>query len=217
MKLNTNKRKKLLIVLAAVVALSVIAGIVAIIITVNANKQEAEDKNIVRGVSIASSPTKTVYYVGEAFDPTGTKIQVLTNSANYTYFVDWDQLTFEGFDSSVANEKLTITVSYKGYTTTFNVEVKDHEPETPTLTGLEVYNFETTYQLEEWNKYGPNSTGAYIRCIYSDGSVVEDIVLKDKYIFGVTKLSSAGATEITIKYSDGVTTVETTVEITVTN
>lgn len=217
MKLNTNRRKKLLIALAVVVALAVIVGVVAIIITVNANKQEAEDKNIVRGISIASSPAKTVYYVGEAFDPTGTKIQVLTNSANYTYFVDWTQLTFEGFDSSVANEKLTITVSYKGYTTTFNVVVKEHEPETPTLTGIEVYNFETTYPLDEWNKYGPNSTGAYIRCIYSDGSVVEDIVLKDKYIFGVTKLSSAGATEITIKYSDGVTTVETTVEITVTN
>ena len=199
------------------VALAVIAGVVAIIVTVNANKQEAEDKNIVRGISIASSPAKTEYYVGEAFDPTGTKIQVLTNSANYTYFVDWKELTFEGFDSSVANEKLTITGSYRGYSTTFNVEVKEHEPETPTLTGIEVYNFETTYPFVEWNKYGPNSTGTYIRCIYSDGSVVGDIILKDKYIFGVTKLSSAGTTEITIKYNDGVTTVETTVEITATN
>lgn len=219
MKLNSNRKKKtLIIVLAIVAALAVIAGAIAIITAVNnADKQEQDDRNIVRGINIASKPTKTTYYVGEQFDPTGTSVQVLTNSKEYTYFVDSSKLTFEGFDSSVPNDKLTITVSYEGQQATFDIVVKEHESSAPTLTSIEVYNFETTYSLTEWNTYGPNSTGAKIKCIYSDGSVVEGIVLKDKYIFDVTKLNAAGTTQITIKYSDGVTTVELPVTITITN
>lgn len=217
MKLQSNKRKRTLILIAALVGLAVIIGVAAIIIAVNVNaeKQEAENRDIIRGISISAVPAKTVYYVGEVFDPTGAKIQVLTNSSSYTYFVDWNKLTFEGFDSSVANDKLTITVSYKGYSTTFDVKVQEHEHIAPVLTSIEVQNFTTTYSKEEWNKYGPNSTGATIKCIYSDGSVVEDIVLKDKYIYGVAD-SDVGTTEIIIKYSDGVTTVELPITITIT-
>ena len=219
MKLNNNKRKKtiIIIVVAAIVVLAVVAGIIAIVVSNNrAQQQEQENRNIIRGISISSNPTKTVYYLGDAFDPTGTRIQVLTNSREYTYFVEWNELTFEGFDSSVTNDKLTITVTYMEYSTTFDIQVKEPETLAPTLESIEVYNFQTTYPLSEWNIYGPNPAGAKIRCVYSDGSVVEDIALKSKYISGYSKLDTAGATQITITYTDGVTTVSTTVEITIT-
>lgn len=212
-----NNTKIILIVIVAVLALAAIGfGIFAVVSSINA-KKEAEAGKEIQQIIMSSYPDKNIYYVGESFDPKGAKIQVITKASSETSFVDYNQLTFSGFDSSVPSDKVTITVSYKGFTTTFDVVVRERESLSPTLTSIEVYNFETTYSLTEWNTYGPNSTGAKIKCIYSDGSVVEDIVLKDKYIFDVTKLSAAGTTQITIKYSDGVTTVELPVTITITN
>lgn len=217
MKLQKRNNKKivLLIILAVVVLAAIVSGVVAIISNIN-EKKELEAGKEIQQIIMSSYPDKMVYYVGESFNPTGAKIQVITKGQSETYFVDYNKLSFEGFDSSEVNDAVEIKVSYKGYSTTFTVRVIDFPSSTPVLERIEVYNFTTSYPKSEWNMYGPNSAGARIRCIYSDGSVIEDIVLKDKYIYGVTE-SDVGTTEITIKYSDGVTTVETTVEITVTN
>lgn len=211
---NDKPKVGLIIGIVALALVLVLVVLSAVQCSKDKKEEEAKGKEI-EGIAIAFRPDKTTYYVGEEFDPVGTQVQVITNSQEYTHFVDWNQLTFEGFDSSVANDKVTITVSYQGYTTKFDVAVKEPQLSTPTLVGIEVYNFETTYSKSEWNTYGPKASGGRIRCIYSDGSVVEDIVLKSKYIYGVVE-SDVGTTEITVKYSDGVTTVELPITITIT-
>ena len=220
MKLRSrrNTNKKLIIIVAAIALAVVLIGvIVGVVIKKNNDQKEQEkyDKTVV-GINVASKPDKDVYYVGDEFEPKGLKLQVVTNGINETYFVEYnEEMTFSGFDSSAVAETQTITVSYMGYATTFVIQVKEEPQVAPTLTGIEVYNFKTTYTLEEWNLSGPDVRGARIRCLYSDGSVVEDILLKDSYIDSadVIYMSKPGKTEITIKYSN----LETTVEITVTN
>ena len=215
---QSQKRKVVMIVLAIVLAVALIAGIVAIIVGVNnAKKLEAFNKEVVR-IIVASKPNKTVYYVGEEFDPTGLRIQVVTNGQDETYFVDYnEEMNIIGFDSSKSASSQVITVSYKGFSSMFVVEIKEEPKPAPTLEKIEVYGFKTTYSLTEWNTYGPDVAGARIRCIYSDESVEEDIILKNSYIKGYQKLDAPGTTEITVKYSVGGKTLETTVTITITN
>ena len=212
-------KKRLIIIIAAAVLLLAVGITVAVVLSMRSQQQAVndEDGKTVLGISMNFYPTKRVYYVGEEFDPNGIRIQVRTKGQEYTTFIDdVSKLKFSGFDSSVPNDKLVITVEYEGWTTTFDLVVKEKEKPTPKLVSIEVYNLIDTYNLEEWNYYGPDVSGARIRCHYDDGSVKEDIILKNAHINGFKKLNAPGTTEITVKYNDGVTTVETTVTITVT-
>ena len=185
---------------------------------VKPNVDEPKEEPIMLGLNIASKP-KTTYLVGESFNSIGLLVQVIMSTQEATYFVDMSDpdLTISGFDSSVPNNKLAVTISYKGFTTTLDVMIKEEETTAPKLDRIEVYNFQTEYELTIWNEGGPDVAGSRIRAFYSDGSVVEDIILKSKYIPGYEQLSKPGKTSIIVRYNDGVTTVETTVEITVTN
>ena len=220
MKLKRRSNTKVLLI-AGIVALVLIVAVVALLIVngINEKKEEQakEEGKAIHQIIMSSYPDKTVYNVGETFNPVGAKIQVITKGQIETYFVDYNELTFEGFDSSEAKDAVTITVSYKGFKTSFNVKIKEVETTAPVLERIEVYNFQTEYEFNAWNEGGPDTAGGKIRAYYSDGSIVEGIVLKTKYIPGYDQLSKPGKTTITVQYSDGVTTVETTVEITVTN
>ena len=220
---SLNNKTTILIISAIVLAVVVIGIVVGVLIS-NHNEQveqEEHDKTVI-GINVASKPDKDVYYVGEEFDPTGFLLQIVTNSGAETQFIEYNEdIHFTGFDSSVAVGNQTITVSYMNHMTTFVIQIKEAPKPAPKLEGIEVYNLQTTYTLSDWNRYGPDVrgidfTGAKIRCIYSDGSVKEDILLNNSYIYGYTKLDAPGTTSITVKYSNGETTVETTVTITIT-
>lgn len=221
MKLKNQKKNKTLIIVVGILALVLVAALVVGGIYINnkiteEQKQEEEDK-AVRRIAISIAP-KTEYYVGDELDLTGLKIQVIAGTNEYSYFVSYpnSDLVVTGFDSSVANDELPITVSYQGFTATFNVKIKEHASATPVLERIEISdNFQTTYDLEEWNNYGPNTDNVTLTLVYSDGSV-DNVQFKHKHIYGFTNLSAAGTTQITIKYSDGVTTVELPVTITIT-
>lgn len=221
MKLVSRNQKKKIIIAAAiaVVVIGIIVGLVVGLSSIsNSENDDPNQEAIMLGLSISSKP-KTTYLVGETFNPDGLLVQVLMSTQDATYFVDKNdpELTISGFDSSVPNNKLTLTISYKGFSTTLDVMIKEKESTAPVLERIEVYNFQTEYKLNIWNEGGPDTAGGKIRAYYSDGSVVEGIVLKTKYIPDYDQLTKPGKTEIKVIYSDGVTTVETTVEITVTN
>lgn len=217
---SKNQKKKTIIIIAiAVVALAVIIGlIIGLSSLVKPNEGVPQEEPLMLGLSVASKP-KTTYLVGETFNPDGLLVQVIMSTQAATYFVDKNdpELTISGFDSSVPNNKLTLTISYKGFSTTLDVMIKEEETTAPVLERIEVYNFQTEYKLNIWNEGGPDTAGGKIRAYYSDGSVVEGIVLKTKYIPDYDQLTKPGKTSIIVRYNDGVTTVETTVEITVTN
>mgnify|MGYP003298100591 CR=1 FL=1 len=219
MKLRSkNSRKKSIISIIAILSAIIILVLFATLaIQRLSNSSKLEDQTV-KDIFLTSPSKRTVYYVGEEFDPTGLQIQVIAGSNKYTRFVNYGdpELTVTGFDSSTVNEALPITVSYMGFTTTFNVQVKEHENVAPTLQSIDVINFKTTYSLKDWNMFGPESMGATIKCTYSDGSVVENIALKDKNISGVTQVDGPCTTEITVEYNDGATVVSTQVTITIT-
>ena len=216
MKLVNQRKKRLVLIISIIAVLLVVALAVGAIIYFS-NTPEPIPENTVTDVQLSSKPYKTVYYVGEQFDPKGLRVQVITHNYDLSYFVDHTKLSWSGFDSSAPTEEQIITVTYRGFSLSFTVEIKEAEKTNPVLERIEVYDFKTIYTLKQWNMSGPNTTGAKLRCFYSDGSVVEDIVLRDMYIPGYERLDAPGITEIIVNYSDGVTSVSTTVTITVTN
>lgn len=74
----------------------------------------------VTGVSIYSAPLKLNYWIGESLDTTGL-VLTATYSNNSTGLIETG-FEVSGFDSETAGVK-TVTVTYQGYTATFDVTV----------------------------------------------------------------------------------------------
>lgn len=225
MKLQNKKKKVTTIVLIVVLAVFVVIGIIAgviyalnaeiinYIIDVNLNKDK------LTGIHMFTLPERIEYYVGDEFDPTGTKIQVLANSNEASYYVDYtdSELRLSGFDSTTPGEK-TIEVTYKGFKTSFTVTVveKEENPpsKSPVLTSIKISdNFVTTYDRLEWNFYGPSLEGVTLICTYDDGSQIEIPMIYDYFEDLSLSLKTAGDYEFTLKYN-GITA---KITITVTN
>lgn len=225
MKLQNNKKKRIIIaVVIAVVLLLVIAVGIAVASFLNSPygdviKQPETNESGETGIVMASFP-KQQYYIGEEFDSTGAKIQVLTETNASTYFVDYTDngLTFSGFDSSTPGEKV-ITVSYKGFTTTYTVVINQYQGNNPEITKIEVCGMRTTYSLKNWNSSGPSDLNTYLVFTYSDGSTYGSLAetpVSRSDMYGYTKMDAPGTTEITVKYIvDGVE-YSATVTITIT-
>ncbi|MCQ2426727.1 MAG: bacterial Ig-like domain-containing protein, partial [Lachnospiraceae bacterium] len=73
------------------------------------------------GISIASAPAKTVYYIGESFDPTGLKITLAMSDGTKKTIESGFEVS--GFEANQAGER-TLTVEYGGKTASFRVTVK---------------------------------------------------------------------------------------------
>lgn len=215
MKLNNRKNKTIKVLVVIGIILLAIAVVIGIALAIYKLVDNTRGKEI-SYIDFSVYPTKRSYYVGESLDPTGVRIQVVYKNGNVKYINNVSKLEFSGFDSSEACEKQWITITYEGASVQYDIDIIELPKPTPTLESIEVYKFKDEYTLDRWNVYGPSNSGASIRCIYSDGSVVDDIPLQYEYIYHVEELSNPGITYIIVKYSDGVTTVETTVTITIT-
>lgn len=205
MRLQTQKQKNVIkLAKIAVIVLAIALIITAVVLIVkNISDRKAEEayNQEVRGISMNSYPVKLLYYVGDEFDPTGIRIQVLTNGQEYTSFVsDIRKMSFSGFDSSVPCEKLTITVTYEGWTTTFDVEIKEEPKPAPTVVDIELYGFKSTYSLEYWNEYGPSFSNAYLILVYSDDTRSDKIWIKGEWATQRKILSAPGKAYITVEY-----------------
>ena len=123
---KTRNTKIILLVGAILLAIALVVTVVGVVVKTTKDK-ESEQQKTIKGIAISSLPKQIEYYVGEDFDPTGTRIQVIMGSQAETYFVGASELEFSGFDSSKAVEKQVITVTYKGFTTAFSVRIKAYE------------------------------------------------------------------------------------------
>lgn len=104
-------------------------------ITVNYNgfttyfNVNVKDRVKLNGISLNRMPNKTIYKVGEQFDPTGMQI-------NLNYSDGSQKILAQGFSYSpvsfTKDGTKTITVSYEGKTCTFNVQVYKATAPTPT-------------------------------------------------------------------------------------
>ncbi len=77
----------------------------------------------VSGIAINSAAHKTSYYVGGKLDVSGLTVEVTyTDGEKETVNVTAEMVT--GFSSAKAAESVTLTITYKGKTATYNVEIK---------------------------------------------------------------------------------------------
>lgn len=220
MKLKQSNKKKRLIIILAVLAVVLIAVVaLGVGMAVKYFPGITEPEGTVSGISVNEVP-KTSYFVGEELDFTGLRIQVLTNTVGELIFVSYpsDGLTVGECDMSVAGQK-TITVTYGGFTTSFNITVNEYSKPESTVVSIEVRDLRTTYSVGDWNRYGPIIDEAYLIITYSDGSTkgsFEETPLSWDYIDALSKVSGAGTTEITVNYTEKGITASTSVTITIT-
>ena len=120
--------------------------------------------NPVSSIAVATNPTKTTYNIGDTIDLTSGVIKVTRAAGNSTNVDMTDAgVTVSGFDSSATASNQTVTVSYEGKSTTFNVTIAD------SITGVTVTaptSDQTSY------KYGDalDLTGATINKVYGSGT-----------------------------------------------
>lgn len=150
---------------------------------------------------------KLTYYVGDEFSKTGTRVQVVTNSLSTNYFVyaDDEKLTFSGFDSSKPAENQVITITYEGVSTTFTVNIKAYGEPEPELQSIEIVDLIDTYSVEEWNEYGINLFGAYVKETYEGdptpkGSYPETRLNWEHLPTNLPKVNAPGDIELVITY-----------------
>lgn len=175
--------------------------------------QNTERPTVITGINISIYP-KVEYYVGESFDPTGLKVQLVSNNNQASSFVDASKLEISGFDSSVPNDAVVITVKYQEFTTQFTVRVKERPEDEPTVVGIKLSdNFQSTYTLQEWNSNnGPYLRGVRIILIYSDGS--EETTDANVYTFCMDverQLDAPGTTQFKVFYQGFETTITVTI------
>ena len=205
-----------------IIALAVLVTIVAVIVIVSVVKKQQEETKIeaaelqkleVKEIQIGHAPNKRVYYCGTSLDTTGLIVYSVTHGGKFTE-LDLDACTITGFDSSVPVKEQTVTVTYKGFTATFTVEIKAEPTETLTLVSIAMQNLpKTQYKVKE----GLDCEGGTLVCTYSDGST-KTVDLINEYIYGfrAAYLAGVGEYDITVKYEENGVQVETTYKITIT-
>lgn len=220
MKIVSRKKKITLIVIAALIAVVLLGAIVAIISLIPQKEPEADPApTIYFSIDVSRFPNKREYQIGDEFDPTGIKIQVISNYADKSYFIDHTdpELKFSGFDSSEAKDQLTITVTYKEFITFFNVKINGPAQAKPKLVSIRLSdNFYSTYSLDWWKTYGPTLQNLKLICTYDDGSEKE-VPLQTNWCSGINRnIEAPGTTEFNIRYSEDGVEVSTAVTVTIT-
>ena len=117
-------------------------------------------------IAVKTNPTKTSYIINDAFDATGLVITATYSDAStedIAYVGNEEKFSFAGFNSASAASAQTITVTYGGETTTFNVEIQDI-----TLKSVTVSGTPTTTSYTAGDSFDPE--GLTVTGHYSDNS-----------------------------------------------
>ena len=154
-----------------------------------------------KGIKVTQKPTKTVYEVGDEFDPTGMVV-VAQYKSKADETLSSEDYTISGFDSSVAGYS-TVVITYQGKTDSFNVTIKNKEVKT--LESIEVTHLpdKDAYVIgEEFD-----ATGLVVVAHYSNGT--EDIITT--YSLSGFDSSTVGEKTVTVTYENKETSFTVTV------
>ena len=164
--------------------------------TVNVVKQNTP---MLTGIIINKHPTKTTYFVGQPLDITG--LELTANYDDGSTAKVTSGFTTSGFDSSKEGTS-TVTVSYGGKSTTFDVTIKNKS-----LTSISVSKEpnKTVYLVGQ----SLDIAGLEINANYDDGS---NETLSSGFLTSGFDSSTAGLKTITVTYRDKLTAFEVTVE-----
>lgn len=148
----------------------------------------------VTGITITQKPNKTVYQLGEKFDPAGMVVTAEKNDGTKAEIKNYSVSALENTTGSQ-----TITVSYLGLKQTVDVTVEDMKPDS-----ISVWKQpdKTTYYMGQ--RFDP--TGMILRVHYKNGYTVDVKEVETDVL-----LSTAGQQDVTVTYQEQTTTVSVTV------
>ena len=160
------------------------------------------DLMITSGIAVTTQPTKTTYFIGEAFDPTG--MVVTATFADDTTADVTEGCTFSPESMAAGTQSVTITYVRAGVTKTATVAVAVR-----TLDHIAV----TTPPSKTAYKYGETfqPAGMVVTAYYTD----ETSRAVTGYTYSPTGALAMNNTTITISYTEGSVTKQTTQAITV--
>lgn len=168
-------------------------------------KVEVLDENDVEarltGIEVAEGPDKDVYYIGEDFTADGLKINAVFNDGSKQELAQ-DAYALSGFDSETEGSK-TVTVSYRGFTDDFTVQVQKK----PVITEIKITQqpYKTVYDLGE----ELDVTGLTVKAVYDNGTE-ETVSLSDCTVTGFDS-ETEGVKTVMVSYQGK--TAQFTVEV----
>lgn len=209
MKLQSSKQKqkKMIIIIAvAILAVALIVGLVIGVVSVvqkiqSMNQPTPEMPSVPVGINVSRFPDKTEYMVGEGYDWTGLKVQLVMSRQSETRFLGVDEVEITGFDSSAVNDRQVITVTYGEFSTSFTIKIKEAPSAAPKMVAIKLDDtFKSSYSMNEWNNTSV-LYGVYIVCVYSDGSESQ-VLMEPDYIVGgaLPKATAPGEVQFEINY-----------------
>lgn len=160
------------------------------------------DLMITSGIAVTTQPTKTTYYIGEAFDPAGMVVTATfadDTTANVTEDCEFSPQTM-----AAGTQSVTVTYQRAGVQKTTSVAVAVR-----VLDHIDV----TTEPSKKAYKYGEtfNPAGMVVTAYYTD----ETSRAVTGYTYSPTGALDMDDTTITISYTEGSVTKQTTQAITV--
>ena len=161
------------------------------------------DLMITSGIAVTTQPTKTTYYIGEAFDPAGMVVTATfadDTTANVTEDCEFSPQTM-----AAGTQSVTVTYQRAGVQKTASVAVAVR-----VLDHIDV----TTEPSKKAYKYGEtfNPAGMVVTAYYTD----DQSRAVTGYTYSPTGALDMDDTTITISYTEGSVTKQTTQAITVT-
>jgi predicted CoA-binding protein len=150
-------------------------------------------------ITVTQNPTKTAYYVNEAFDPAGLVITA-AYSDGLSKLVTGYSLSSPGMDTAGTK---TIVVTFEGKTAAFNITVTAASEVSLVLITATQNPTKTIYYVNE----AFDSTGLVITAVYSDGSSKPVI----GYSLSSPSMDTAGTKTIVVTFEGKTATFNITV------
>ena len=147
-------------------------------------------QEVVELIRLVSPPNKLAYFQGDELDTTGGMIEVLYVSGNAERFSITPDMV-SGYDSSRL-ETQTLTVTYRGHTTTFDIIVSVR----PKVVGMELLSGPDTTSFVKGTAF--DFSGTQINVVYDNGgSAVLDVT--DDMLSGAD-ISQVGEQTVTVTF-----------------
>jgi len=142
---------------------------------------------VLSSISLSSLPTKTSYFVGETFDPTGLSVVAIYSDSSVVNLTSSDY-TLSTPDMTTAGTK-TITVSYDGQTTTFDITVTAIVCTSITLSG----NYQTSFNVGDTF----TSANLVVTAVYNNNTSATT----NNFSVSAPDISTPGQKTVTVTYT----------------
>ena len=168
--------------------------------TVTVTVEEVEVPVVLEGIAVTTQPTKTLYNIGDKFDPTGMVVTATYSDGTTETVRDYTYPT-----TALNKNTNTITIGYDGKTTTVAVTMNVVEQ-------ISVTTQPTKIAYQEGETFDP--AGMVVTATYTDGTTKE---IKT-YEYTPTKALTLKDTRVVITYTgdESIATERVTLTITVT-